>query len=169
MKKNIAEIIKVSTEIYDKGLVSGKSGNISARFKGENGDIVAITPTLKSLYELTEEEQALFHNIGTAEGTLRLYADGDEVEIPVTFTDGQISSAINSTISFKTSNETYLLYKDGSKITANSTEEADLELVFIPKTKYTPISEELLSDNIATKKYVDDAIAAIINGDEVAY
>ena len=120
-------------------------------------------------YELTEEEQTLFHNIGTAEGTLRLYADGDEVEIPVTFTDGQISSAINSTISFKTSNETYLLYKDGSKITANSTEEADLELVFIPKTKYTPISEELLSNNIATKKYVDDAIAAIINGDEVAY
>ena len=45
MKKNIAEIIDISNEIYDKGLVSGKSGNISARFKGENGDIIAITPT----------------------------------------------------------------------------------------------------------------------------
>lgn len=59
MKKNIAEIIEVSTEIYDKGLVSGKSGNISARFKGENGDIVAITPTLKSLSKLTEKDIVL--------------------------------------------------------------------------------------------------------------
>jgi L-fuculose-phosphate aldolase len=56
MKKNIAEIINVSNEIYDKGLVSGKAGNISARFKGENGDIVAITPTLKSLSDLNEED-----------------------------------------------------------------------------------------------------------------
>ena len=42
MKKNIAEIIDVSNEIYDKGLVSGKSGNISARF----GNVVAITNVL---------------------------------------------------------------------------------------------------------------------------
>ena len=59
MKKNIAEIIEVSTEIYEKGLVSGKSGNISARFKGENGDLIAITPTLKSLSELIEEDIVL--------------------------------------------------------------------------------------------------------------
>lgn len=59
MKKNIAEIIKISNEIYEKGLVSGKSGNISARFKGENGDIVAITPTLKSLANLNEEDIVL--------------------------------------------------------------------------------------------------------------
>ena len=59
MKKNIAEIINISNEIYDKGLVSGKSGNISARFKGENGDIIAITPTLKSLYNLNEEDIVL--------------------------------------------------------------------------------------------------------------
>ena len=59
MKKNIAEIINISNEIYDKGLVSGKAGNISARFKGENGDIVAITPTLKSLSELDEEDIVL--------------------------------------------------------------------------------------------------------------
>lgn len=55
MKKNIAEIISVSNEIYDKGLVSGKSGNISARF----GDVVAITPTLKSLSNLNEEDIVL--------------------------------------------------------------------------------------------------------------
>ncbi|MBP3792314.1 MAG: class II aldolase/adducin family protein [Methanobrevibacter sp.] len=55
MKKNIAEIIDVSNEVYDKGLVSGKSGNISARF----GDVVAITPTLKSLSNLCEEDIVL--------------------------------------------------------------------------------------------------------------
>ena len=59
MNKNIAEIIGISNEIYDKGLVSGKSGNISARFKGENGDIIAITPTLKSLSNLHEEDIVL--------------------------------------------------------------------------------------------------------------
>ncbi len=59
MKKNIAEVIKASNEIYDKGLVSGKSGNISVRFKKEGNDIVAITPTLKSLSDLCEEDIVL--------------------------------------------------------------------------------------------------------------
>lgn len=52
MKKNIAEIINVANEIYDKGLVSGKAGNISARF----GNVIAITPTLKSLSNLSQED-----------------------------------------------------------------------------------------------------------------
>ena len=55
MKKNIAEIIDVSNEVYEKGLVSGKAGNISARF----GEVVAITPTLKSLYNLSQEDIVL--------------------------------------------------------------------------------------------------------------
>ena len=59
MEKNVAEIIDVSNEIYEKGLVSGKAGNISARFKGDNGDIIAITPTLKSLFDLNEEDIVL--------------------------------------------------------------------------------------------------------------
>lgn len=59
MKKNIAEIIETSREIYEKGLVSGKSGNISARFKTGTNDIVAITPTLKSLSELNEKDIVL--------------------------------------------------------------------------------------------------------------
>lgn len=59
MKKNIDEIIKISNEIYDKGLVSGKAGNISVRFKGEIGNIIAITPTLKSLSKLNEEDIVL--------------------------------------------------------------------------------------------------------------
>lgn len=59
MKKNIDEVIKISNEIYDKGLVSGKAGNISVRFKSEVGDIIAITPTLKSLANLNEEDIVL--------------------------------------------------------------------------------------------------------------
>ena len=59
MKKNIAEIINVSKEIYDKGLVSGKAGNISSKFKSEAGDIVAITPTLKSLSDLKQKDIVL--------------------------------------------------------------------------------------------------------------
>ena len=52
MKKNVQEIINVGKNIYSKGLVSGKSGNISARF----GDIIGITPTLTSLGNLSEED-----------------------------------------------------------------------------------------------------------------
>ena len=59
MEKNIAEIINTSKEIYDNGLVSGKSGNISKRIKTSIGAIVAITPTLKSLSELSEEDIVL--------------------------------------------------------------------------------------------------------------
>ena len=59
MKKHISEIISVSNEIYDKGLVPGKAGNISKRIKSSNGDIVAITPTLKSLSNLKEEDIVL--------------------------------------------------------------------------------------------------------------
>jgi L-fuculose-phosphate aldolase len=55
MNKNIEEIIEVSHELYEKGLVPGKAGNISARF----GDVVAITPTLKSLSNLKEEDIVL--------------------------------------------------------------------------------------------------------------
>ena len=60
MKKNIAEIISVSNEIYDKGLVSGKAGNISARF----GEVIAITPTLKSLSNLDEKDIVLINMNG---------------------------------------------------------------------------------------------------------
>lgn len=55
MKKNIEEIINISKNLFDKGLVSGKAGNVSARF----GDAVAITPTLKSLGDLEEKDIVL--------------------------------------------------------------------------------------------------------------
>lgn len=56
MKKNVQEIIDVGNNIYKKNLVSGKSGNISKKIKTANGDIVAITPTLKSLANLKPED-----------------------------------------------------------------------------------------------------------------
>lgn len=56
MKKNVQEIINVGNSIFNKNLVSGKSGNISKRIKSANGDIVAITPTLKSLANLKQED-----------------------------------------------------------------------------------------------------------------
>lgn len=59
MKKHIQEIIDVGNNIYNKNLVSGKSGNISKRIKSTNGDIVAITPTLTSLANLSQEEIVL--------------------------------------------------------------------------------------------------------------
>ena len=59
MKGHIQEIIDVSNEIYDNGLVSGKSGNISKRIKSSIGDIVAITPTLTSLSGLKPEDIVL--------------------------------------------------------------------------------------------------------------
>lgn len=59
MKKNVQEIINVGNNIYKKNLVSGKSGNISKRIKTSNGDIVAITPTLKSLANLKPEDIVL--------------------------------------------------------------------------------------------------------------
>ena len=59
MEKNIEEIINVSDYLYNNKLVAGKSGNVSARFKGEDGDVIAITPTLKSLYGLNEEDIVL--------------------------------------------------------------------------------------------------------------
>lgn len=53
--KNIEELIQTAEEVYKKGLVSGKAGNISARFN----KVIAITPTLKSLNNLKEEDIVL--------------------------------------------------------------------------------------------------------------
>ena len=59
MKKHVNEIIIAANEIYNQGLVPGKAGNISTKIKSSVGDIVAITPTLKSLSNLDEEDIVL--------------------------------------------------------------------------------------------------------------
>ena len=55
-KEIVKSVVEMSAYVFERGLVSGKAGNVSARFKGEKGDIVAITPTLKSLADLREED-----------------------------------------------------------------------------------------------------------------
>ena len=60
----VRSVVEMSAYVFERGLVSGKAGNVSARFKGENGDIVAITPTLKSLADLKEEDIVLVNENG---------------------------------------------------------------------------------------------------------
>ena len=59
MDGNIEEIIKVGKNLHDKNLVSGKAGNISIRVHYDEGDVVAITPTLSSLGDLDPENIVL--------------------------------------------------------------------------------------------------------------
>ena len=59
MDIDVKEIVKISHDLYKRQLVSGKAGNISVRTKLENKDIIAISPTLKSLKDLKEEEIVL--------------------------------------------------------------------------------------------------------------
>ena len=60
----VKSVVEMSAYVFERGLVSGKAGNVSARFKSENGDIVAITPTLKSLADLREEDIVLVNEKG---------------------------------------------------------------------------------------------------------
>ena len=59
MDIDVKEIIEIAHDLYNRQLVSGKAGNISVRVKIEDKDIVAISPTLKSLKDLKEEEIVL--------------------------------------------------------------------------------------------------------------
>jgi L-fuculose-phosphate aldolase len=55
MKDNISKLIETCKNLYDKQLVSGKSGNVSIRLN----DYIAITPTLKAINALNEEDIVL--------------------------------------------------------------------------------------------------------------
>lgn len=59
MKEVVKSVVEVSEYVFKRGLVSGKAGNVSARFKTAEKDIIAITPTLKSLNNLNEEDIVL--------------------------------------------------------------------------------------------------------------
>ncbi len=56
MNVNAKDIVEVGKNLYDNNLVSGKAGNVSVRIKRDDGDIIAITPTLSSLGDLKEED-----------------------------------------------------------------------------------------------------------------
>lgn len=53
---DVSKLIDVCNNIYNRQLVSGKSGNVSARL---SKDYIAITPTLKSLGELKQKDIVL--------------------------------------------------------------------------------------------------------------
>ena len=55
MYDDVSKLIEMCNNLYDKQLVSGKSGNVSIRL----GDYIAITPTLKSINGLDEEDIVL--------------------------------------------------------------------------------------------------------------
>ena len=55
MQDNVSKLIKVCNKLYDKQLASGKSGNVSIRLD----DYIAITPTLKAINGLNEDDIVL--------------------------------------------------------------------------------------------------------------
>lgn len=55
MEDNVSKLIEVCNNLYNKQLVSGKSGNVSIRL----GDYIAITPTLKAINGLDEDDIVL--------------------------------------------------------------------------------------------------------------
>lgn len=55
----VQSVIDASKYVFERKLVSGKAGNVSARFKDNEMDMVAITPTGKSLYDLSQNEVVL--------------------------------------------------------------------------------------------------------------
>ncbi len=64
MENVVKSVIETSKYVFERGLVSGKAGNISLRFKSDGKDIIAITPTLKSLADLKEEDIVLIDEEG---------------------------------------------------------------------------------------------------------
>ena len=61
-KEIVKSVVEMSAYVFQRGLVSGKAGNVSGRFKTDHGDVVAITPTLKSLADLREEDIILVND-----------------------------------------------------------------------------------------------------------
>lgn len=86
---NVKSVIKVSKYLFKRKLVSGKAGNVSARFKDNGMDVVAITPTMKSLGSLKEEDVILLDMSGNnlTKGTpsseinlhLSIYKEKDDI------------------------------------------------------------------------------------------
>ena len=64
MKEIVKSVVDVSRYIFERGLVPGKAGNVSARINSEDGFIIAITPTLVSLQDLNEDDIVLVKDNG---------------------------------------------------------------------------------------------------------
>ncbi|MDR2967458.1 MAG: class II aldolase/adducin family protein [Methanobacteriaceae archaeon] len=59
MDDSVKSIVDVSKYLFERKLVSGKAGNVSSRFKNNEIDIVAITPTMTSLKNVKEKDIVL--------------------------------------------------------------------------------------------------------------
>jgi L-fuculose-phosphate aldolase len=55
-KEILHKIVEISSYLYEKGLVPGKSGNISIRFKNNEHEQIAVTPSGLSLKALDEND-----------------------------------------------------------------------------------------------------------------
>ena len=55
MQDNVSKLIEVCNKLYDRELASGKSGNVSISL----GNYIAITPTLKTMNDLNEDDIVL--------------------------------------------------------------------------------------------------------------
>jgi L-fuculose-phosphate aldolase len=59
MGDNVKSVVNVSKYLFERKLASGKAGNVSSRFKNDEMDVVAITPTMTSLKNIKEENVVL--------------------------------------------------------------------------------------------------------------
>lgn len=85
------EISKVSNYLYDKGLVPGKSGNISCKFSENGVTKVAITPSGVSLKSVTPEDIVIVDMKGNK---IEDY-DGDNKNIPVRKPSSEVFMHLN--------------------------------------------------------------------------
>ncbi len=63
-KEILRKMIQISSYLYEKGLVPGKSGNISMRYKKDENERVAVTPSGLSLKSLTEKDIVIIDTDG---------------------------------------------------------------------------------------------------------
>ncbi|MCK9151125.1 class II aldolase/adducin family protein [Methanobacterium alcaliphilum] len=59
MKNLVEKVVNASHYVFNRKLVSGKAGNVSARFKDKELDVIAITPTETSLLNVSQENIVL--------------------------------------------------------------------------------------------------------------
>ena len=64
MEESVKSVVEVSRYIFERGLVPGKAGNVSARIRDDDGFVIAITPTLVSLQDLNEDDIVLVKDNG---------------------------------------------------------------------------------------------------------
>ncbi|MCL2156890.1 MAG: class II aldolase/adducin family protein [Methanobrevibacter sp.] len=59
MEDAVKSVVDVSRYLFERKLVSGKAGNVSLRFQNEETNTIAITPTMKSLKNIKEDDVVL--------------------------------------------------------------------------------------------------------------